>query len=93
MKKIRLGTNEDGTPLYHYEAEPGESVVFTGPISGTVELPDGTTVDVTDPFIGVADEATALAVSDAIGERHVAEGHPLFADEPHDFVHVPSSEV
>lgn len=90
MKKIRLGTNEDGSPLFHYEAEPGESVVFTGPISGAVQLPDGSIVDVTDPFVAVKDDQQALAVSDAIGARHEAEGHPLFADEPFDFVHIPS---
>lgn len=94
MKKIRLGTNEDGSPLYHYEAEKGESVVFTGPITGTVDLPNGKSVDVTEPFIGVSDDKTALAVSDAIGKRHEAEGHPLFVNDPladnNGFVHTPS---
>jgi hypothetical protein len=94
IRKIRLGTNEDGTPLWHYEADG--PVVFTGPITGTVELPDGTVVDVTEPFVEVADEAEALALSDAIGERHVAEGHPLFVQDPNmpsdGFVHTPSTQ-
>ena len=93
IQKIRLGTNEDGTPLYHYIADG--PVVFTGPITGEVTLPDGREVDVTEPFVEVADDAEALALSDAIGARHVAEGHPLFlgdATVPDDgFVHVPST--
>lgn len=68
----------------------GPHLVMTGPISGTVTLPDGTVVDVTPDFIEVESVEQARLVSDAIGARHVAEGHPSFADEPHDFVHTPS---
>lgn len=95
LQKIRLGTNDDGTPQYHYIADG--PVVFTGPVTGTVTLPDGRIVDVTEPFVEVADEAEALALSDAIGQRHVEEGHPLFVNDPtmpsDGFVHTPSSEV
>ena len=56
-----------------------------------VELDDGRVI----VFFWVADDAEALALSDAIGARHVAEGHPLFlgdATVPDDgFVHVPST--
>lgn len=94
IQKIRLGTNEDGTPLYHYIADG--PVVFTGPITGEVTLPDGRVVDVTEPFVEVADADDALALSDAIGARHVEEGHPLFVNDPtmpnDGFVHIPSSE-
>jgi hypothetical protein len=93
LHKIRLGTNDDGSPLWHYhQDDPTKAVVVTGPITGTVEVA-GQTIDVTEPVIEVESEEVALAVSDAIGERHVAEGHPSFVEEPHDFVHVPSSEV
>jgi hypothetical protein len=89
--KTRLGTNEDGTPLYHYaQDDPTKSVVVTGPISGTVTLPGGATIDVTDAVIEVDTEAEALAVAEAIAVRHVAEGHPMFENEPHDFVHTPA---
>lgn len=50
--------------------------VVTGPISGTVTLPDGTEVDVSAPVIPVPDQATADAVADAIGRRYQSEGHP-----------------
>ena len=96
MHKIRLGTNEDGTPLWHYQFDPDEVAVFTGPITGTVTLPDGQVVDVSDTFVAVPDQATADAVSDAIGQRHVEEGHPLFTGDPDvpsdGFVFVPTTE-
>jgi hypothetical protein len=84
IQKIRLGTNEDGSPMYHYECDG--PVVLTGPIQGTVTLPDGTEVDVTDTIIEVESDEQGVAVAEAIAERHVAEGHPDFAAEPHDFV-------
>jgi hypothetical protein len=89
LHKIRLGNNEDGTPHYLYQQDdPSIPLVFTGPISGTVETPDGTVYDVTEPVIEVQ-PGHELHVSDAIGQRHEAEGHPLHgADDP--FVHTPS---
>lgn len=54
--------------------------VLTGPISGTVILPDGTEVDVSDPVITVADQATADAVAHAIAIRYATEGHPTDPD-------------
>lgn len=87
LQKIRLGDNEDGTPHYFYrQTDPSVPVIVTGPISGTVTLPDGTVYDVTDAVIEVA-PGHELHVSDAIGARHVAEGHP----RSDSFVHVPSS--
>lgn len=90
-----IGTNEDGTPRFHiYSDDPSAHLVMTGPIVGTVDIA-GRTVDVSAPFIEVADEAEALAVSDAIGARHVAEGHPDFVNDPtadsFGFVHIDSS--
>lgn len=66
-------------------AYTGTHLVLTGPISGTVTLPDGTEYDVTPPVIEAPLEHHG-AISHAIGVRHQAEGHPLHsADEP--FVH------
>lgn len=89
-----IGTNEDGTPRFHIWSDvPGAHLVMTGPIVGTVDV-GGETIDVSAPFIEVADEAAALAVSDAIGHRHVLEGHPDFVNDPDldslGFVHVAS---
>jgi hypothetical protein len=94
VTKIRLGTKDDGTPLFHYvQDDPTKSVVFTGPVTGAVELPDGTVYDVSDELIEV-EPGHELLVGDAIGDRHVADGHPeLVADPERDsfgFVHVRS---
>ena len=51
-------------------------VVLTGPIAGSVLLPDGTEVDVSAPIVEVADQATADAVAHAIAVRYRDEGHP-----------------
>lgn len=91
VRKEYRGRNEDGTPHFAYISDdPSDHLVVTGDIFGTVEV-DGEQVDVTESVIVVDSPEKALKVSDAIGERHVREGHPLFADEPHDFVHVPST--
>lgn len=95
LTKIRLGTNEDGTPHYLYQQDdPSVPLVYTGPISGTVDVthPDGTTFtyDVTDQVIEVF-PGHETYVSDAIGERHVSEGHPSFANEDFDFEHTPTN--
>lgn len=58
----------------HYEAPKGH-VVLTGPISGTVELEDGTVYDVTPGAVEI-DPAHADEVSFLIGEHWVQHGHP-----------------
>jgi hypothetical protein len=55
------------------------AVVITGPITGTVTLPDGAVYDVTKPVIEVHPDH-AQAVADAIGDRYAEEGHPALAD-------------
>lgn len=50
-------------------------VVLTGPITGTVELSDGTVVDVTQPVIEVHPD-NADEVAHLIGRRYADEGHP-----------------
>jgi hypothetical protein len=62
--------------------------VITGPISGTVTLPDGREFDVSPGFITVDDQATADAVAIAIGESYANNGHPTDAS----FTHVPKED-
>lgn len=50
-------------------------VLLTGPIQGTVELEDGTVVDVSDPVIEV-DPDQADEIAHRIGLRYADEGHP-----------------
>jgi hypothetical protein len=92
--KTRLGTNEDGTPQFHYsQTDPSIPIVFTGPITGQVTIAGGVTYDVSEPFIEVQ-PGHELLVSNAIGERHQNEGHPDFLADPEvpdfGFVHIPS---
>lgn len=83
LTKIRLGTREDGTPLYHYQSDG--AVVIPGPITGEIETSDGTTYDVS-PEIFEVDLAHVEEVAELIGERYAAEGHPQVEG---DFQHVP----
>ena len=82
---LRVEVNPDGS-LHYISDGP---VVLTGPISGAVTLPNGKVVDVSPTLVEVADDAEALALAEAIGQRHADEGHPDFANEAHDFVFVP----
>lgn len=93
LQKTRLGTNEDGTPQYHYQ---GEHLVYTGPhIEGEVTLADGSKVDVTELYVEAESPAHALQISDAIGKHFAKIGHPVHAatatapEVP--FFHTPSS--
>jgi hypothetical protein len=63
LEKIRLGTNEDGTPHFLYR---GDHVVITGSASGVVSLPDGSEVDVTDAAVEADSPEHAQAIADAI---------------------------
>lgn len=97
LRKEYLGRNEDGSPHFHWISDdPNDVVVYTGPIYGAVTV-DGEEIDVSDDYIAVDSQEKADKVSDAIGERHVAEGHPAFLADPNvpndGFVHVPSSQV
>lgn len=84
IEKFRLGTNEDGTPLYHYHCPDG-AVVVTGPnIQGTASVvhPDGTEFvydindDVTEVFPG-----HELHLAQAVADRFAAEGHRAHTDD------------
>lgn len=84
MIKTRLGTNEDGSPHYHYAAD---ALVYTGPnISGTavVTHPDGTEFeyDVSDLYTEVF-PGHELPLAEAVAQRFLDEGHPSHdADVP-----------
>jgi len=53
MKKTLIGKNENGTDRYHYEFDgpEGGGLLFTGPISGTIVLKDGTPFNLSDELI------------------------------------------
>lgn len=51
-------------------------LLMTGPITGTVTLPDGRIVDVSPPFLEVADQDEADEIAHQIGLHWQANGHP-----------------
>lgn len=51
-------------------------VVFTGPITGTVQCADGTVYDVSAPWVEV-NPAHADEVAHLIGQHYATEGHPM----------------
>jgi len=75
IAKTYLGRNPDGSPHFWYEAEPGDHVVMTGPIYGSIATADGTEYDVNEPLILARLEHLG-EISHAISVRHEAEGHP-----------------
>jgi hypothetical protein len=91
IEKINIGTKPDGSINWLVRSTTDAPLLITGPILGTVTLPDGSVYDVTPDVIEVWPEAGhELAISDAIGARHEAEGHPGH-DAANPFVHTPSS--
>jgi hypothetical protein len=62
--------------------------VLTGPIRGTVTLPDGRSVDVSDDIVYLETPEDAQAVAEAIGDRHARDGHPAHLGSDVPFVHV-----
>ncbi len=76
ITKTYVGLNENGSPHFSYVVEGDTHAVVTGPVYGTVTLPDGTTYDVSDDVIEVASLEHAGHVAHAIGVRHQEEGHP-----------------
>lgn len=81
MKKTLLGTNEDGSPHYLFEAEGDERIVVTGPIVAQLEVSDGTLYDVSDPVVGVKPEHHDELV-DKIGQHYEVHGHPHHKIDP-----------
>jgi hypothetical protein len=79
--------NPDGSERFHYELtaedmDAGRTVAFiTGPIAGTMSMPDGEAYDVTDNIIAVKPEHVGhLHV--AIHKAHHAAGNLLDVDVP-----------
>lgn len=87
LHKVNIGTNEDGSPRYHFHSDdPTKPVVYTGPnINGNVTLPDGTVYDVSEHYIEVEPGHDGL-LSHVLGMKFQDDGHPLHGpEEP--FVH------
>lgn len=82
MRKIAIGTNADGSIHHHFlPDDPATAhVVYTGPLTGSVKLADGSEYDVTDQWIQVESVDHAQHVSHAIGMRYETEGHPQHTD-------------
>lgn len=77
-------TQGDGrvTHEFVHDGDPTETVLFTGPIFGRVELADGTSVSVNDDYIAVPTDQVGEVMHE-IGLRHERDGHPMhFEDGP-----------
>lgn len=86
---------DDGTLTTRvWSDDPDAHIILTGPVQGPVTLADGSVVDVSEDFVEASSQAEALAISDAIGLKHVEQGHPDFVADPDldslGFVHVAS---
>jgi hypothetical protein len=81
LKWTQVGVNPDGTPMFTVESDrENPHIVFTGQhANGTVELPDGTTYDVSPPVIEVDSQEHAGLVMHLIGEMHEDENRSLLA--------------
>jgi hypothetical protein len=67
----------DGRVHYRQDPlDPDKPVMFTGPVSKPVQLPDGTVVDVSPDFIELDSHEQAGLVSHLIGVAHETDGHP-----------------
>lgn len=66
-----------------------QHAVLTGPIKGTVTLPDGRQIDVSDEIILLDTLEDAQAVANAIGARHAEVGHPAHLGSDVPFEHTP----
>ena len=65
-------------------ADEGEHVVLVGPITGSVQLADGSVVDVSAPAVVARDEDHAAAIAHAVGQHYADNGHPTDADFTYD---------
>lgn len=80
MKWEQIGVDESGMPLFNVtlpdgaEGEEPHLVITGNHSSGPVELPDGTTYDVTAGVIRVKSPEHAGLVSHLIGEQHEQRG-------------------
>lgn len=75
--EVRPRYNEDGSRGDdEYIAGPGETLVLTGPVRGLVTLSDGRSVDLSATYVAVRSPEEEAELFDAIGQIHVANGHP-----------------
>lgn len=75
MSKVNIGTNEDGTPRFHYH-HPDAHVVYVGrAIQGSVKV-GNKTVDLGEDYVVADSEEHAAQIAHAIGEHLAANGHP-----------------
>jgi hypothetical protein len=71
-----IGKNEDNSPHYHYtyDGPEGGGLVRTGPVSGSVQLADGTVYDVGPEVIEHA-PGHGNAIAFHIAKMHEKSGH------------------
>lgn len=91
LQKIRLGTNEDGSPHHLFISDdPTKPVVITGPIQGKVKIQHAGQeheYDVNEWAIEADHPEHAGLIAHEIGVRHEREGtHPLHSEQS-PFVH------
>jgi hypothetical protein len=79
ITRTYTGQNPDGTP--HFDIVADGPVILTGPVKGYITTADGTIYDVNEQFIEVAADHIDQ-VTDAIGMKHIEEGHPDFIADP-----------
>lgn len=60
----------------HVFSDSPNPVVLTGSISGLVQLPDGSQVDVSPVAVESESEEHAAAIREAIGKHYQKHGHP-----------------
>ena len=84
MDKLRLGNNDDGTPLFHFQPQDPTNahVVITGPyVTGAFTTSDQTIYDCTDPVVAVDSLVHAVELANAIGQYFEDNGHPQHDDQ------------
>lgn len=92
---MRVETTVDpttGAQHKHYIGDPGEHLFVPGPVTGLMQLADGTEVNVTPDVISLPEEKAA-ELNDLIVDHWVANGHPddidtLFDPETGNYVPV-----
>lgn len=72
---VNIGTNEDGTPRYHYDAGDAHVVYVGRAISGSVEV-NGKQVDLSEDIVVADSPEHAADIAHAIGVHLAKHGHP-----------------
>jgi hypothetical protein len=73
--RVETTVDADGREHKHYIGEPGEHLFVPGPVTGIMQLADGTQVNVTPDVISLPQEQ-ASELNDLIVDHWVANGHP-----------------